>query len=142
MFAGTNKLTMDDKGRLAIPARLRAQISDEYGKSVAITLGPECIEIYPVAVFRRVAESIPRIQDRAKRMLMMRLFVGYAVETEPDAQGRVLVPPALRELKKLEGEVALVGQMDHFELWPESQWTVSTTEGQAAYADAFAALSP
>ncbi len=141
MFAGSNKLTIDDKGRLAIPARLRTQLADEHGKQIAITLGPECIEVYPAAVFRRIAEAIPKIPDRAKRMLMQRLFVGYAVESELDAQGRVVVPPILRELKQLGGEVVLVGQIDHFELWAEAQWTASTSEAQASYADAYAALN-
>jgi MraZ protein len=141
MFAGSNKLTIDDKGRLAVPARLRTQLADEYGKQIAITLGPECIEVYPAPVFRRIAEAIPKIQDRAKRMLMQRLFVGYAVESEPDAQGRVVVPNILRELKQLSSDVVLVGQIDHFELWSEAQWTASTSESQASYADAYAALN-
>lgn len=141
MFAGSSRLTIDDKGRLAIPARLRAQLADEYGKQIAVTLGPECIDIYPAAVFRRIAESIPMIADRAKRVLMQRLFVGYAVESEIDAQGRIVVPPMLRELKTLGSDVVLVGQIDHFELWPEAQWNAATAELQVSYADAFAALS-
>ena len=69
MFSGSNKLTIDDKGRLAIPARVRTQLSDEYGKQIAVTLGPECIEIFPAAVFRRIAEAIPKIADRNKRVV-------------------------------------------------------------------------
>jgi MraZ protein len=140
MFSGSNRLTIDEKGRLAIPARLRAQLADEYGKQIAITLGPESIEIYPQQVFRQKAEAILKIAERAKRVLMQRLFVGYAVESEPDAQGRVVIPNILRELKTLGSDVVLVGQIDHFELWPESQWTASTSEAQTSYADAFAAL--
>jgi MraZ protein len=141
MFAGTNKLTIDEKGRLAIPARLRTQLGDEYGKQIAITRGPECVEIYPAAIFRRLAEGIPKIADRAKRMTMLRLFVGHAVESELDAQGRVLVPPMLRDNMQAGADVILVGQIDHFELWPEAQWNASTSESQAGYADAFAALN-
>jgi MraZ protein len=143
MFSGSNKLTIDDKGRLAIPARVRTQLSDEYGKQIAVTLGPECIEIFPAAVFRRIAEAIPKIADRNKRVLMMRMFVGNAVESELDAQGRVVVPPLLRERMKiaLGSEVMLVGQFDRFELWPEAAWNASTDAGQASYADAYAALT-
>ncbi|MDR3415673.1 MAG: division/cell wall cluster transcriptional repressor MraZ [Nevskia sp.] len=140
-FSGTNQLTMDDKGRLAIPARLRTQIGDEYGKAIVMTLGPECIEVYPVPVFRRKAEAIPKMQDREKRTLMLRLFVGYAVECEPDAQGRVLVPPALRERKLQANDVVLVGQLDHFELWTEAEWNSATVASQPSYADAYAALN-
>lgn len=141
MFAGSSQLTIDDKGRLAIPARLRTQLAEEYGKQIAITLGPEAIEVYPAQVFRRIAEAIPKIADRPKRMLMQRLFVGHAVESELDAQGRVLVPTMLRERMKLGSDVVLVGQIDHFELWPAAQWTASTDEAQAGYADAYAALN-
>jgi MraZ protein len=141
MFSGSNKLTIDDKGRLAIPARVRGQLSDEYGKQIAITLGPECIEIYPAAVFRRIAEAIPKIADRGKRMLMMRMFVGNAVESELDAQGRVLIPNMLRERMQLGSDVVLVGQLDRFELWPEAAWNASNDAGQASYADACAALN-
>lgn len=141
MFAGSNKLTMDDKGRLAIPARLRTQLADEYGKQIAITLGPKSVEIYPAAVFRDIATRISKIADYNKRTVMQRMFVGNAVESELDAQGRVLVPTLLRERMQLDSEVVLVGQIDHFELWPESQWNAWTSEAQAGYADAYAALN-
>jgi MraZ protein len=140
MFSGTHKLTIDDKGRLAIPSRVRTQLGDEFGKQIAITLGPECVEIYPSQVFRRIAEAILKIRDRAKRVQMQRLFVGNAVETEFDTQGRVNLPPLLRQAKGLGSDVVLVGQIDHFELWPEAAWAASNLEGQASYAEAFAAL--
>lgn len=141
MFAGSSKLTIDDKGRLAIPARLRAQLVEDYGKQVAVTLGPECIEIYPAEVFRRMADAIQKIPDRTKRVTMQRLFVGHAVLVDLDAQGRILIPPLLREAKQLDSEVVLAGVNDHFELWPEAQWATSMQAAQAVYADAFAALS-
>ncbi|MDB5985379.1 MAG: mraZ [Nevskia sp.] len=142
MFAGSNRLTIDEKGRLAVPARVRAQLAEEYGKQIAITLGPECVEIYPSPVFRRMVEQIQKIPDRAKRVVMQRLFVGHAVESELDGQGRVLIPPMLRERLKLGADVVLAGLNDHFELWPEAQWTASTETAQVSYADAFAALGP
>jgi len=141
-FSGSTKLTMDDKGRLAIPARLRNQLGEEYGKQIAITLGPACIEIYPVAEFRRIAENILKDTDYARRMRVQRNFVGNAVESEPDAQGRVLVPNMLRELKQLGNEVVLVGLNNHFELWPEAQWSTVTNAGLATYADDYAAIAP
>jgi MraZ protein len=141
MFAGSNRLTIDDKGRLAIPARLRAQLADEYGKELAVTLGPECIEIYPAPVFRTMAQQIPKIADRAKRVLVQRLFLGNAVESEIDGQGRIGVPPLLRDMKALGTDVVLVGAYDHFELWSYAQWQANNTEGQTHYADAFAALA-
>ncbi len=112
----------------------------DYGRQIAVTLGPECIEIYPSAVFRRIVEAIHKIPDRAKRVQVQRLFVGYAVESELDGQGRILVPTMLRDLKALETDVVLAGQTDHLELWPSALWFSSTAEGQTGYADAFAAI--
>lgn len=141
MFAGSNRLTIDDKGRLAIPARLRTQLGEEFGKNVAVTLGPECVEIYPAPVFRKMAEQIPKIADRAKRVLVQRLFLGNAVESEIDGQGRISVPSLLRDMKALGTDVVLVGAYDHFELWSYAQWQTNNSEGQIHYADAFAALA-
>jgi MraZ protein len=107
MFSSSSRLTIDDKGRLAIPARVRAELVNTYGSQIAITVG---------------------------------LFVGSAVECEPDAQGRVLVPAMLREQKSLGTDVVLVGAIDHFELWPAAAWQAVTSESQATYADALAAL--
>ncbi len=140
MFAGSTRLTIDDKGRLAIPSRQRAQLGEDYGKQIAVTLGPECIEIYPAAVFRKIAEAIPKVPERAKRNELLRMFVGRAVESEIDAQGRILVPSMLREKQNLGADVVLIGLIDHFELWPEAQWTATTADLQTSYADAFAAL--
>jgi len=141
MFAGSNRLTIDDKGRLAVPARLRAQLGDEFGKQLTVTLGPECVEIYPAPVFRKMAEQIPKIAERAKRMLVQRLFLGNAVESEIDGQGRIVVPTLLRDMKALGTDVVLVGAYDHFELWSYTQWQANNTESQQNYADAFAALA-
>jgi MraZ protein len=140
MFSSSSRLTIDDKGRLAIPARARAELISAYGSQIAITVGPECIEIYPAAVFRKMAEAIPRIADRAKRMQVMRMFVGHAVECEPDAQGRVLVPAVLRDKMALGSDVMLVGAIDHFELWPAASWLDATSDQNGSYADALAAL--
>lgn len=142
MFAGSNRLTIDDKGRLAVPSRVRVQLAEEYGKQLAITLGPECIEIYPSPVFRRKAEAAQKIADRGKRMQMLRLFVGHAVESELDGQGRVLIPQMLRERLAVGADVVLAGVADHFELWPAAQWNASTDSAMAGYAEAFAALGP
>ncbi|WP_295687692.1 hypothetical protein, partial [uncultured Nevskia sp.] len=91
--------------------------------------------------FRKMAEQIPKIADRAKRVLVQRLFLGNAVESEIDGQGRISVPSLLRDMKALGTDVVLVGAYDHFELWSYAQWQANNSEGQIHYADAFAALA-
>ena len=141
MFTGRHKLNVDDKGRLQIPSRVRGQLAEACGLQLVITLGPECVEIYPAAEFRRRCELIKNMPNRDERTTVQRIFVGYAVETELDGQGRMIIPPSLRDKKKLNGvEVSLIGQIDHFELWPDSEWEASTEAAHASYAKAFAGL--
>src|ERR1700740_853317 len=94
VFAGSHQLSIDDKGRLAIPARFRAQLD---GSNVFITRAHKpCVEIYPAAEFHRLAEQIESFDDRVKADLLKEIFIGHAVETEVDKQGRVLLPQLLR----------------------------------------------
>src|SRR5689334_6937786 len=103
MFAGSHLLTIDDKGRLAIPARFRQRLLESHGPQVFITRTyPPCGEIYRVATFHSVVEQIDQMADRKLADKAMRAFVGHAEETELDKQGRILVPQLLRKLARLD----------------------------------------
>lgn len=131
MFAGSYQLTVDDKGRVAIPARLRAQLAEAYGLQVVLTMGAErCIEILPQQVFRDVVKAITALPPHgpATRVLRQR-FIGFASECEVDRQGRVSLPQVLRQQAALGGRVMLVGNIDRFELWDEDAWNAMWTEG-------------
>lgn len=142
MFAGSHLLTIDDKGRLAIPARFRQQLSDKYGLQVFITRAYQpCIEIYPASVFREVAEQIQNLEDRGAADKLKEVFIGHAVETEMDKQGRVLLPQLLRRFARLDGSAVLVGQINRFDIWAEDVWTEKFGEDRAEdLASAFALL--
>jgi MraZ protein len=140
MFAGSHLLTVDDKGRLAIPARFRAQLLEKYGPQVFITRSYQaCVEIYPASEFRAVVEQIDQMADRRKADLATRAFIGHAEETEIDRQGRVLLPQLLRKLAHLDGDsdAVAVGQNKRIEIWSERVWTDKFTAGQDELADAF-----
>lgn len=123
MFAGSHQLTIDDKGRLAIPARFRQQLADGPGLQLVVTKGPDqCLEIYPAAEFRRITDQIEQMENRDDAELLKMAFVGLAAETEVDRQGRISVPPMLREMARLDGPVVLAGQINRFNLWSEAQW--------------------
>lgn len=130
MFAGSHQLTIDDKGRLAIPARFRQQLADGPGLQLVVTKGPDrCLEIYPATEFRRITAQIEDMENRDDAELLKMAFVGLAAETEVDRQGRISVPPMLRELAQLEGPVVLAGQINRFNLWSEVQWKEMFGEG-------------
>lgn len=142
MFAGSHLLTVDDKGRLAIPARFRTQLVEKFGPQVFITRSYQpCIELYPVATFHQVVEQIDQLADRKKADLATRAFIGHAEETEIDKQGRILLPQLLRKLAHLDSRAVAVGQNKRIEIWSEDIWTEKFSGAQAdELADAFAML--
>jgi MraZ protein len=142
MFAGSHLLTIDDKGRLAIPARFRQQLADDHGTQVFITRSYlPCVEIYPATHFRAVADQIESLADRARADWLTQIFIGNAVETEVDKQGRVLLPQLLRKYAKLDSAVVVVGQNKRMDVWSETVWTQKFgEEASADLAGAFALL--
>ena len=144
MFAGSHLLTIDDKGRLAIPARFRQQLADDYGQQVYVTMGYEpCVEIYPAGVFKDLAQQIQDMSDRRAADKLKQAFIGRAVEMELDKQGRVLLPQLLRKLAHLDGSVVLVGQINRFDVWAENLWNerFGDAAGAGAAEDLAAAFS-
>ena len=145
MFAGSHQLTVDEKGRLAVPARFRAPLAEQWQSQLVITMGHEpCLEIYPAAEFARIASDIDNMENRDHAELLKRAFVGRAVDTEIDKQGRIGLPPILRRLARLDSAVVLVGQINRFELWSEEKWNEMYGDGPSsivpALKDAFRTL--
>jgi len=130
VFSGSHQLTIDEKGRLAIPARYRQELADSCNSQLVITRGPNpCLEIYPAHEFRRVADEIESMEDREIAELLKSVFVGLACETEIDKQGRVLLPPLLRRYARFNGSGVLMGQNRRFDLWPEDAWNERFGDG-------------
>ena len=139
MFTGSHQLTIDEKGRLAIPARYRQELADSCNSQLVITRGPDpCIEIYPAHEFQRVADQIDTMEDRDDSELLKHIVVGSAFETEIDKQGRVLLPPLLRKQAKLNGAAVMMGLIRRFELWSEDLWNERYGEAPADQASRIA----
>ena len=125
MFLGSHAITMDAKGRLAIPAKIRdALVSDCQGR-VVITAHTEerCLLVYPEPQWLDLLpkiEALPNIHRKAR--MAQRLLLGYATPLELDGNGRVLLPSTLRDYACLEKKLLLVGQGKKLELWSESNW--------------------
>lgn len=138
MFAGSHQLTIDEKGRLAIPARFRQHLNEQSGPQVVITKGPDqCLQVYPVPEFRRITDQIMCMEDQERAEVLKFAFVGLAVETEVDKQGRVSLPLMLRRQVQLESSAVLVGQINRLDLWSETLWTEKLSEVQPRLQDAF-----
>lgn len=113
MLLGEYAYALDAKGRLFLPARLRAELTGSVVLSKSVD---PCINVYSGEAFERFSArlyALPEMQTRDVR----RFFFEAAQETSPDAQGRVLLLPALREYASLEKEVLILGVGDHAEIW-------------------------
>jgi MraZ protein len=125
MFRGATKVTLDAKGRMVIPSRYRDELMERaQGKLIFTVDKDQCLLLYPLPEWEQVERrlmSLPSLHARARRL--QRLMVGHATDVELDGQGRVLVPPELREFAALEQRGMLIGQGNRFELWDETRWT-------------------
>lgn len=139
MFAGSHQLTIDDKGRLAIPARYRLELEKTCAGQLVITMGPEaCLEIYPAPKFQAIVEDIVQLPPRGAAALLRQRFIGMAIECEIDKQGRIQLSQFLRSQARLNGSAVLVGNYDHFQLWADDLWTARWSEGPDSKLDALA----
>jgi MraZ protein len=128
MFRGANKVTLDAKGRLAMPTRYRERIVERSSGRLVATVdrSDRCLLIYPLPEWEEIERKLMRLPtlNPAVRRLQ-RLMVGHATELELDSHGRILIPPTLREYAALARDVVLIGQGSRFELWDEAHWDQS-----------------
>jgi MraZ protein len=125
VFRGVSALTLDAKGRMAMPARYRDLLQERAGGNLVITIHTDdpCLWIYPQPAWEEIEariNALPAFNPTTTKL--RRLLVGYATDTEMDGAGRLLLAPALREYAGLERKLTLVGQGQKFELWDEQRW--------------------
>ncbi len=133
MFQGATELSLDAKGRLAIPTRHREALTSGSG-GVVLTAHPDrCLLLYPRAAFAPISAKVATLSsfNEAARW-WQRLLVGFAEEVELDGSGRILVSPALRKFADLKRDVMLVGQGSHFEIWDAAVWDRKLEDALAA----------
>lgn len=133
-FQGATALTLDAKGRLAIPARHRDALAAASGGSLVLTAHPHgCLLLYPAPSWEPIRNKILQASSfDARSAALKRVLVGNALDMEMDSAGRLLVAPELRQHAKLEKAVRFVGMGSHFELWSEEGWQRQNEAAQAA----------
>lgn len=133
MFLGQFTHNIDDKGRLTIPARFRPELA----AGLVVTRGIDrCLAIYPMAEWERLAGKVDALPltDRYARAFR-RLVFANASDAIPDKQGRVVVPPNLRELVGLSGEVVITGLNTYMEVWNPEEWEMECQQVEGDDAD-------
>jgi MraZ protein len=125
MFRGANAITLDTKGRLAMPVRFREQIVERSHGRLVVTVdrADRCLLIYPLPDWELIEQKLvklPTLNPATRRL--QRLMIGHATEIELDGNGRMLIPPTLREYAGLSRQAMLIGQGSRFELWDAAHW--------------------
>ena len=128
-FSGKYYYSIDPKGRVMMPASFREVIAEHYGPKLMVTVAPvdRCLHIYPEQQWERLLEKVgdlPKTNRSVK--LFIRTVIGSAVATNPDKQGRVLVPSSLRTDADLKGDLVIVGLLDKIEVWDKDLWERAT----------------
>lgn len=123
MFQGETAITIDDKGRLAIPTSYRDVVARECGNHLVVTYNPfeaGCLYLYPLPVWEGVRDQVNRLPrtKQTSRLLQLKV-VGAATFVEPDGSGRISIPASHRNAVGIEKKAVLVGMGDKFELWSE-----------------------
>lgn len=124
-------MSMDAKGRLAVPARYRDRLAESCGgKLIAtVSLMHPCLTVYPFPDWQRIEDEIktlPALDPQVRAI--SHLLIGHATECDLDTHGRILLPQSLRDFAALDKRVRMVGQVRKFELWNDAAWTAHREE--------------
>ena len=125
MFRGEYSLSLDAKGRLAIPSRYREQLLEECAGQLIVTISllERCLVVYPFPRWQRIEDELkdlPALDSQAQAI--NHLLIGHAVDCDMDSNGRVLLSQALRKFAGLGKRIMMVGQVDKFEIWDDGGW--------------------
>lgn len=141
-FRSRSEHTLDTKGRLNIPSRYREVLRDVYTEAVIVTNWRKSLKAFPVAEWENLEE---KLLNEGRMQPGMGNFVRYVIsgvtECPLDKQGRILLPPTLRNEFGIDKEVVLNGMLDHFEIWDKSAWQLETQQTREKFPDFEAGLS-
>ena len=142
LFQGSFEHSVDSKGRVSVPSRFRDIIAERYEGKLVLTMDlDKCVTAYPLEEWERFVEKIRALPQSDKAVKDFTRFVfSNAMECELDRQGRVLIPPALREGAGISKSVVLVGIIGKIEIWDSGAWKARQQDNGTTISEALAAL--
>lgn len=130
IFQGASALSLDAKGRLAVPARHRDALAALCSGQLTLTKHPEgCLMVFPRPAWETFRDKVAALPMSASGW--KRIFLGNAMDVDVDGAGRVLVSPELRAAAGLSKDVMLLGMGSHFELWDAERYAAHEAEVMA-----------
>jgi MraZ protein len=111
--------SVDDKGRVSLPAKLRKYVSPEAGDTFVVTRGFEkCLFVYPIDEWNKLEANLRNLSSYdPQHRRFIRAILELAQENQIDSQARLSIPPELREYASIQNEVRIIGTLDKIELW-------------------------
>lgn len=123
MFFGETAINLDAKGRLAVPIRYRDALKEQCENRMVLTYSAfdtGSLWLQPEKIWQRVRDDVMALPSfNANHRSLQRRLVGSATAVEPDGNGRILLPPSLRQVARLEKRVVMLGMGNRFEIWNE-----------------------
>ncbi len=135
MLLGTHTLSLDNKGRMAIPAKYRDTLVPAEQARVVLTINPRdtCLWLYPEQTWLLIAQQVAALPPlKPENRTLQRLLLGSACILEPDGQGRIAITSDLRKQANLSKKIALIGLVNKFELWDADTWSEVQAQNIAA----------
>ena len=128
---GSSAALIDPKGRLKVPATFRGVIHDQHGADVFVTsLTGESVLVYPMPVWLEIEQKLSKMAStHPSRLKYLDRVNFYGQEGELDNQGRVVIPPHLRESASIIGEVRVFGRINHIEVWNAERFAQRLQQG-------------
>ncbi len=135
MFIGEYKHTLDDKGRIAIPAKLRYSKVGEEEFWVATKGFDHCLFVYPKNEWSVIVNALNERLTLTKKddRSFLRMFVSPANEQAVDKQGRIALPLSLREYAGVQKDVVVLGAINRIEIWSEENWNKYREENEKSF---------
>ncbi len=131
MFRGRFEHTIDVKGRISVPSKFRETLTTNYDERLMMTNFDGCLWAYPVLEWQVIEAKIaalPQFKEDVKAL--QRFFVSAATECPIDKQGRMIIPPTLRDYAALDKDVVLVGMTKRVEIWSKERWLAEFEKSQ------------
>jgi len=124
MYRGVSDLSLDAKGRLAVPTRYRRSLQEECGGRLVVTIAPDarCLWMLPLPQWDEMAAKLNNLSNHPKAERLKRLIFGHATDCDMDRSGRVLLTPPLRKHAGLGKNLRMLGRGNKFEIWDQAQW--------------------